>query len=410
MMPALKLTVCLMAIATTACADDWPQWRGPDRTDVSQETGLLEEWPRGGPQQLWVYKNAGLGYSGPAVVGDRLYTLGDRDGQTYLIALKVSDGSEQWSALMGESFTNAWGHGPRCTPTVDGDLVFAISAKGDLVCASVGDGNIKWRANLVDDFGGGIPQWGYCESVLVDGEHVICTPGGSLGALVALAKKTGTVVWQSQECTEPAQYASLVSVDHGGRRQYIQLFMKKLVSVSADNGELLWEIDFPGKVAVVPTPIVKDSRVFVCAGYGVGGMLVDFSSGEPQEVYSNKVMKNHHGGVILVGEHLYGYSDKVGWVCQEFNTGKAIWRQRRKLGKGAIGYADGHFYCLDEESGEVKLIDASSKGWKERGEFVLEPQTNLRKPQGRIWTHPVIANGRLYLRDQELLYCYDLSK
>jgi outer membrane protein assembly factor BamB len=290
---------------------------------------------------------------------------------------------------------------------VDGGFVYALGGKGDLVCANAETGSVQWKLNLVDDFLGKVPKWGYSESPLVDGDHVVCTPGSNEGSVVSLNKNDGAVVWKS-ECNEAAQYASIMPVDLDGKRQYIQLFKERLVGMAADDGGTLWEVDFPGKVAVVPTPIVRGNRVFVTAGYGAGGMLVEFSSDSATLVYSNKVMKNHHGGVILVGDHLFGHSDPNGWVCQDFVTGEQLWRERKLLGKGAITYADGHLYCLDEESGELKLVEASAKGWEEKGSFVLDPQTELRKPRGRIWTHPVISNGRLYLRDQELIYCYDV--
>ncbi len=407
----LLLTIgWLVAVCPFLAADDWPQWRGPERTDISQESGLLESWPPDGPRQVWIARNAGVGYSGPAIVGTRLYTLGSRDNVSYLICLDAVNGQELWSTPIGETLTNAWGDGPRSTPTVDGGFVFALTGVGDVACFSAASGQLVWRKNLVTDLGGQVPQWGYCESVLVEGPLVICTPGGEQGAIVALQRSTGEVVWRSTECVEPAQYASIVPVDHHGRRLYLQLFMKKLVAVDSTAGRLVWEVNWPGRIAVIPTPIVDGTRVYVTAGYGAGCMLVDFAGDQPQVIYENKVMKNHHGGVILLDGYLYGHSDKTGWICQDFATGDRVWRNRKELGKGAMGYADGHFYCLDEETGTVVLIDADAEAWQSRGSFTLQPQTELRKPQGRIWTHPVIANGFLYLRDQDLIYCYDVRQ
>jgi len=186
--------------------------------------------------------------------------------------------------------------------------------------------------------------------------------------------------------------------------------MQHVVGIAAKDGKQLWSSDWPGKTAVIPTPIYHDSHVYVTAGYGAGCKLVKIEPGnKATTVYENKVMKNHHGGVILVGDHLYGHSDGSGWVCQDFKTGNEVWSERSKLGKGAIACADGMLYCLDEGSGTVALIEASPKGWSEHGRFKLEPQTKIRSPQGRIWTHPVISNGKLYLRDQDLIYCYDIK-
>ena len=410
-MRGLLLSICwLAAVPSLVLAEDWPQWRGPSRTDVSSETGLMDSWPPAGPRQVWVYRNAGVGYSGPAIVHDRMYTMGSRDDVSYLICLDTRNGRELWSVAIGDTFTNAWGNGPRGTPTVDREFVYALTGVGDLVCVSPASEQVVWRKNLVTDFGGRVPQWGYSESVFVDGPHVVCTPGGERGAIVALQKSTGSLVWSSIDCSEPAQYASIVPVDHANRRLYVQLFMKKLVAVDSGDGQLVWEASWPGRIAVIPTPIVEGTRVYVTSGYGAGCMLVDFASGAAETVYENNVMKNHHGGVILLDGHLYGHSDRTGWVCQDFTTGKRVWRHRKELGKGAIGYADGHFYCVEEDTGTVMLIDADPQGWHARGSFTLEPQTELRKPQGRIWTHPVIANGHLYLRDQDLIYCYDVRK
>jgi outer membrane protein assembly factor BamB len=219
------------------------------------------------------------------------------------------------------------------------------------------------------------------------------------------------VRWQSKDIKDKAQYASIIPATINGEKQYVQLTMESVFAVSPKDGALLWRVDFPGKTAVIPTPIVKDNLVFVTAGYGVGCKLIEIKPGnQAAEVYANKVLKNHHGGVVLVGDHLYGHSDGVGWVCMEFKTGNQVWAERSKLGKGAVSCADGMLYCLDEGSGAVALVEASPKGWSEQSRFKLDPQTTIRSPQGHIWTHPVIANGKLYLRDQDLIYCYDVKQ
>ena len=398
----------LSAVALNA-ANDWPQWRGPDRTDVSKESGLLKQWPAQGPKQLWVFKNAGNGYSGPAIVGGKLFTMGTRDGAEILLALDADTGKELWTAKLGSILNNGWGDGPRGTPSVDGDRVYALSGQGNLICASADGGKVLWQ-HTMKEFGGETPGWGYTESVLVDGDKLVCTPGGAKGAVIALNKKTGDLLWQSKEFTDGAQYASLIPADHDGVRQYIQLTMKHVAGISAADGKLLWSADFPGSTAVIPTPIFHDDSVYVTAGYGAGSKLVKIGpQNNASEVYFNKVMKNHHGGVILLDGHLYGYSDGPGWICQDFKSGKEVWAEKKALGKGAIAYADGMFYCLTEDGGTVALIEASSKGWQEHGRFKLEPQSAKRSRSGRIWTHPVIAGGRLYLRDQELLSCYDVK-
>ena len=402
--------IALWVSTSAVVALDWPQWRGPDRSDVSKEAGLLQEWPEGGPKQLWLFKDAGLGYSGVAVVGDKLFTMGGKDESEFLICVDVKSGKQLWSSKIGPVLKNRWGGGPRGTPTVDGANVYALSGEGVLVCAQNSDGKILWQ-HTMKEYGGKIPGWGYTESPLVDGDKVVCTPGGSRGSIVALDKISGKTIWQSTDFTDPAQYSSIITIEANGVRQYIQLTMTHVVGLSAKDGAVLWTTSWPGDTAVIPTPIFHEGYVYVTAGYGAGCKLVKIEPGNKvKEVYENKVMKNHHGGVVLVGEHLYGHSDGGGWVCQDFKTGKEVWSERRKLGKGAVSSAEGMLYCLGEDNGTVVLVEASPKGWTEHGRFKLDPQTTQRSSQGKIWTHPVVANGKLFLRDQELLFCFDIKK
>lgn len=389
-------------------AGDWPQWRGPARNDLSTETGLLKSWPASGPKQMWIFKEAGLGYSGFSISDGRLFTMGARGNQEFLICLGAKDGRELWATPIGGTYPNNWGDGPRGTPTVDGKFVYALAAQGGLICADVSKGKVVWKADM-KDFGGKVPGWGYCESVLVDGNKVVCTPGGGKGAVVALDKKTGAVLWQSKDFTDEAHYSSIITADLNGAYQLIQLTPKTIVGLNSKDGSVLWRSDWQGRTAVIPTPIYKDGHVYVTSGYGVGCKLVKVGQGnQVSDVYVNKVIKNHHGGVVLVGDHLYGHSDGAGWTCQNFLTGEEVWSSKA-FGKGAVTFADGMLYCLEEGSGTVVLAEASSKGWSEKSRFTLSPQTQLRKRDGRIWTHPVISNGRLYLRDQEIIYCFAIK-
>ncbi|HEY6564929.1 MAG TPA: PQQ-binding-like beta-propeller repeat protein, partial [Pirellulaceae bacterium] len=373
-----------------------------------------EEWPEEGPPLDWVYRDAGLGYSGPAIVGDRIYLMGARKRKEYLLALDAASGKPLWSTEMGDRYENNWGNGPRGTPTVDGDLVYGLSGYGDLVCAKCTSGEVVWQIAL-EDFGGKLPVWGFAESVLVDGNRVIVTPGGDRGAILALDKRTGKPLWQSEEITEPAHYSSAVPFTLNGKRQIAQLFPEQLVGVDADSGKVLWSVPWEGRIAVIPSPVVSGNKIYVTSGYGVGCMLVVLETSEgsdriqPREAYRNKLMKNHHGGVLLHDGHLFGYSDGVGWLCQDLESGDEVWNERGALGKGAVTCADGKLYCIDETTGKVMLVDATTTGWTPRGEFTLTPQTTHRKPDGRIWTHPVVSQGKLYLRDQELFYCFDVT-
>jgi len=388
---------------------DWPQWRGPNRDDVSTETGLLQSWPEDGPRKLWTYEQGGAGYAGFAVVGDRMYTLGASDSNEFALCLNAEDGSEIWKVNIDNRFKNKWGDGPRNTPTVDGDHVYFMSANGILKCLTAADGSEKWAVSLTDDFGGETPYWGYSESPLVDGDRVVCTPGGKDGAMIAVNKQTGETIWQSRTFTDKCHYSSIVAADIDGKRQYIQLVEKAVVGIDAENGALLWREDWRGRTAVIPTPIVQDNRVYVTSGYGAGSMLLDVSSSAAKQVWYSNKMKNHHGGVILIDGHYYGYSDRVGWVCQDAATGDVVWSEKDALGKGAIAYADGRFYLLEEKTGAVVLIEASTNGWNELGRFKLDPQSPNRSPDGAIWVHPVISDGKLYLRDQEFISCFDIA-
>jgi len=412
-----KLLLPVLITATAALgvtpvpSFDWPQWRGPARDDLSKETGLLKEWPADGPKKLWSFTNAGMGYSGFAVVGGRLFTMGTRDGSEVLFCLDAAKGTELWVAKLGSVLSNKWGDGPRGTPAVSGDKVFTMGGDGSLVCVNGKDGKEVWRTTMAS-LGGKAPGWGYTESVLVDGDLVLCTPGGSQGTMAALDKATGKLRWQTKELTNGAHYSSIVPATINGQPQYVQRTMETVFGVSPKDGKVLWQQPYPGKTAVIPTPIVSGNQVYVTAGYGIGCLSFTVEKDNSIKVLydetasTNKVMKNHHGGVIQLDGYVYGYSDGLGWICQDFKTGALVWAERSKLGKGAISYADGHFYLLDEGSGTVALIDASPKGWNEKSRFKIDPQTAIRSPQGRIWTHPVISNGRLYLRDQDLIFSY----
>ena len=404
----MKSAILLLALSVPTFAADWPQWRGPNRDDSSAETGLLTQWPAEGPKRVWLFEKAGQGYSGFSVVGGKLFTIGTRDGKEILLALDAATGQEAWATPVGEILGNGWGDGPRGTPTVDGEHVYALSGKGNLVCASTGTGKVVWTKSM-QDLGGKVPGWGYAESPLVDGKLVVVTPGGGKGTMAALDKATGAPVWQSADITEGAQYSSIVPAMFDGKKQYVQLVMQTLFGVDAETGKLIWRSPWPGRTAVIPTPIVKGDEVFISSGYGAGCKKVKVSANQTSDVFLNKDLENHHGGVILVGDYLYGHS-KDGWTCMAFSDGSVKWKEKAALGKGAVAYAAGMLYCLEEKSGTVALIEASPKGWSEKGRFKLDPQTSIRNPKGAVWTHPVIANGKLYLRDQDLIYCYDVKQ
>ncbi len=423
----LPLTAaCLLAAALPAWAEDWPQWQGPNRDNVSKEKGLLQSWPTGGPKLLWTYDEAGAGYAGPAAVGDRLYILGTRGDVENLLAIDVGTGKEVWASPVGPYLANGstkkYGIGPRSTPTVDGDHIYALGSQGDLVCVDTADGKQVWKVSLPEDLKGQMMSgWGWSESPLVDGDKVVCSPGGGKGTLAALDKKTGSVVWRSKDLTDPAAYSSIVVSEAGSVRQYVQLTGKGIVGVRASDGTLLWRLPKPEyRTAVIPTPIVRGDLVYATVDYGAGCDLLKLSPADPagfkvQDLYDRTTQKNvqdKHEGVVLIGDSIYGYSDPQGkpgqWVCQELKTGKLRWTSQ-KLGRGSITCADGRLYCYTEADGTAALAEPNTSGWKEDGRFTIPRHAQTRQFNNNIWPHPVVANGHLYLRDQELIFCYDVK-
>jgi outer membrane protein assembly factor BamB len=407
------VSVCVaVTVASDALSEDWPQWNGKNRDGKSADTGLLAEWPAAGPKLVWKSSGFGAGYSSIAVVGDRLYTMGDKDDSGWVIAASTDIGKVIWSTKVGKSGSpGVPGYdfpGPRSTPTVDGNLIFTLDPWGELICLSAADGKEQWRKNLVKDLGGSPPTWGFSESPLVDGEQVVVTPGGSKGALAAFNKTSGELIWQSKEFTDPAHYSSIVTAEIGGARQYIQLTPDHVVGISPKDGSVLWKASRHGNIAVIPTPLVSGNEIYVTSGYGAGCNLFKVTSADgkfsAEQVYANHVMVNHHGGVVEVGDFIYGYSEGKGLTCQTAKTGEAAWAEKEKIKKGAVIAADGKLYCREEDTGTMVLVDAAPGAYTEKGRFQQPDRTSEK-----AWSHPVIANGKLYLRDQDLLLCYDLK-
>jgi outer membrane protein assembly factor BamB len=393
-------------------ADDWPQWNGRNRDGKSAETGLLAEWPAGGPKLAWKADGFGKGYSTISVAEGRIYSMGDKGGAGCVMAASATDGKILWSTKVGEpGAPSVPGYdfpGPRSAPTVDGNLVVALDAWGNLICVNAADGKEQWRKSLTKDLGGAPPTWGYSESPLVDGAQVVVTPGGKKGALAALNKKTGELIWQSKDFTDAAHYSSIVPAEIDGARQYVQLTAASVVGISAKDGSVLWKAARRGNVAVIPTPLVAGNEVYVTSGYGAGCNLFKVTKADGQfsaaQVYASHAMVNHHGGVVRVGDYIYGYSEGKGLTCQNAATGEALWAEKAKIKKGSVSYADQRLYCREEDSGTMILVDAAPGGYTEKGRFNQPDRT----PE-KAWSHPVIANSKLYLRDQDLLLCYDIK-
>lgn len=388
----------------SAAEPDWPQWRGPRRDGVSAEAGLLTRWPEGGPKRLWRTDGLGAGYGSLSMSGPRIYLQGGTGRESLVHALDRASGRKLWSTPVGSQGNNDRGSGPRSTPTVDGDRLFVLTENGDLACLSAADGKIVWSKNILKEFGGSNPYWLLSESPLIDGNKLIVTPGGRGAGMVALEKSSGKTIWKSAELNDGAGYASAIVAEAAGVRCYLQLTSRAGVGVRASDGKLLWRYERPANgTANCTTPVFRNNKVFYTSAYGTGCGLLELSaSGDAvasKEVYFSRDMMNHHGGVVLLGDHLYGFSNAI-LTCMEFSTGKVVWRDR-STGKGCLTAANGQLYLLGE-NGTAALADATPEGYREHGRFRIDDQGFP------AWAYPVVCGGKLYLRNQGRLESFEI--
>jgi outer membrane protein assembly factor BamB len=400
----LALAFALLGSLAQAARYDWPQWRGPHRDGISPETGLLREWPDDGPPLLWRAEGLGPGDGSVVMAGDRLFLQGTHGEEGVLICLNRADGTLRWRTPLGPKFVHGNNPGESSTPTIDGDHVYALSGHGVLICARVDDGSILWQLSLPNEFQGRAGGWGYSESPLVEGDSLIVSPGGPGATIVALDKFTGQTVWTTRTLSDIGGYASPIAVDLGPLRVIIAFTARAGVGVNAENGNLLWRYTPPAnRTANAATPVFHANRVFYSSDYGTGGGLLELAPIHDRvltrQIYFNKVMKNHYGGVILVDGYLYG-SSGVAFACMHFDTGKAAW-QDRSIGKSSIAYADGHLYLMSDR-GVVGLLEATPREHRLVSKFKLD--TNARNTR----TIPVVCDGRLYIRHADRLDCFDI--
>jgi outer membrane protein assembly factor BamB len=417
----LALLACgLAGLTLTAPAADWPQWRGPNRNGISEETGLLREWPKDGPKLVWKTTDVLGGYSTPSVVGDRIYTIGSKGQDEFAIAVGVKDGKEVWKTRVGPVGKNTGPQypGSRSTPTVEGERVYCLGSDGDLVCLTADKGDVVWKKSYRKDFGGQPNNWAYAESPLIDGDVLVCTPGGTSATLAALSKKTGEVIWKSPlKKIDRAANASVIVAEAGGRKQYVAFVGLGLeaagtggvVGVDAKTGAELWRYTKTSdQAANIMTPVFHDGSVFNAAvrvGTALLKLKPEGDGVKAEEVYFERGLRFGSGAVVVVGGHLYGVSDQgrqAQLVCIDFATGKTKW-QSRSVGPASIIYADGLLF-LRGEAGEVALVEASPEGYKEKGRF-RQPD----RAKETAWQHPVLSDGKLYIRDQNVLLCYDVK-
>lgn len=408
----LFFSALLLAAVSKSSAADFPQWRGPLRDGHSPETGLLQEWPKEGPKLFWQVKEIGSGFSTPSVVGDRIYLLSNDRGEESVLALAAKDGSRIWSAKLGKvghPEQNPSYPGARSTPTVDGKFLYALGSDGDLVCLETANAKEVWRKHLRHDFGGNYGEWAYAESPLIDGEQLICTPGGTRATLVALNKKNGEVIWK---CAVPegsaAGYSSAIIAELSGVKQYVQFLASGLMGVETKTGKLLWRFEKTGKnsPAVIITPLVSDGLIYSGA-FRANTALVKpvLKDGvfTVEEIYSSNKLPIGSGGLVKVGDYLYGSSQVA--MCVEFKTGTIKWEERA-LGPGSWLVADKRIY-FHAESGDVALIEPSAEGYHQKGRF--SPPNPPSRGDAKAWAHPVVANGRMYIRDMNCLWCFDVK-
>ena len=393
----------IFLLALPLLATDWPQWRGVERNGISPETGLLKSWPAEGPALVWKTQGLGDGFAAFSVSGGLLFTQGQHGDQEFVIAIDTKTGKKVWETPTGKPYHEQRGNGPRGTPTLDGSVLYALAADGMLVCLEQKTGKPVWTVDLMKRFNANIPHCGISESPLVDGDHLIVTPGGSGAAVVALDKKTGETIWKSQ--SDRAGYSSAVAFDLGGIHQMAILTGQAAVGLNLKNGELLWRYDkISNRTANIATPIYHDGYLFVSTAYGTGCALLKLTpeggSVKATEVYFNTDMMNHYTSSVLIGDYLYGFSNAI-LTAMKFATGEVVWKDR-SVGKGNVTYADGKLYLFGE-TGVVGLAEATPEGYKEISRFKI--------PKGEFltWTPPVLAGGRMYLREQDNLYCFDIK-
>ncbi len=401
-----SLTSGLISGAPAPVANgDWPQWRGANRNGLSSETGFLKQWPDGGPKTLWAISEIGEGFGAVSISGERIYIQGTRGEASVVFGLNRADGKTIWSTALGPKGSERRGNGPRSTPTVDGDRLYVLTESGDLACLRARDGSSVWRKNILKEFGASNPGWLISESPLVDGNRVIVSPGGRDAGIVALDKMTGQTIWKAAGLGSEAAYSSCIVADVGGVRTIMNFTSSAAVGVRASDGKVMWQYSkVSNDTANCTTPVFSDNKVFFSSAYGTGGALLNLSAqgGEvkQQEVYFTKDMMNHHGGMVLVNGYLYGFSNSA-LTCLEFATGKKMW-VNRSVGKGSLTYADGMLFLLGEDQ-VVGLADALPNGYSEKGRFTI---ADLGK---NSWAHPVVAGGKLYIRNQNTLTCYDVK-
>jgi outer membrane protein assembly factor BamB len=404
-MPArlLSFAAAVFLMVQAQAPSDWTQWRGANRDGISAETGLLQDWPKAGPPLAWRITGVGNGYSSFSASGGRLFTLGARGGNEYVIAIDRATGKKVWEYLNGRRFENDRGDGPRSTPTVEGDRLYVFGGSGDLTCLDLATGKKIWSINLISKFGGVNPYWGYSESPLIVGDRILVNAGGRGASIVAVSKADGSTLWQQH--SDGAGYSSPMLMKTGSLNQVIFFTESHALAVDPRDGRLLWSYNKANNgTANIATPIVRGTRVFVSSDYGTGGALLEVRAAgnlaTANEVYFTRDMRNHHASSVLVGDYLYGFNSSI-LTALKFDDGRIAWRDR-SVGKGSLIFADDRLYLYSED-GVIGLAEANPVAYREHGRFTLASQSGLP-----TWSHPIITGGMLIIRDQDTVYAYNV--
>ncbi len=404
---SLALTLSL-TLVTAAPATDWPVFHGPDGSNKSPDTGLLREWPDGGPELAWQVDGLGEGYATVSVADGLVYTSGNKNDQTMVIALDL-EGNVVWQKPNGGPWTGSF-PGTRGTPTIDGDRLYHESPIGNVICMNAKTGEEIWSLNILDKFAGKNIKWALAESVIIDGPRAIVCPFGDKASIVALDKMTGEVVWTSESTGDMAGYSTPALFEYEGLRMVVTMNQKAVVGVDADSGKLLFRHPHETKYDVnALLPVFHDGQIFVASGYGSGAQMIKLTvegkNVSAEQVWENKKFDNHHGGVILQDGFLYGTNFRGQWMCVDWKTGETKWSEKG-IGKGSVSFADGLLYGFNERQNDrtVGLIKPNPEAYEEISRFQI-PEGG----KGNSWAHPVIIGGRLYLRHGDFLFVYDVE-
>ena len=404
----------LLYVSTLCQASDWAQFRGPNRDGKSLETGLMEAWPADGPPLLWEVDGLGDGYSSASIANGRVYTTGMIEGQGYIFAFDTQ-GERLWKKRYGPEWDRSY-KAARCTPTVEGNRLYLMSGKGVVSCLEARTGDHVWSFDAVDQFRGQFPLWGMSENLLIDGDNVICTPGGRTASIIALHKDTGEVVWACRELSQGSTYCNPRIFNWGTRRILVTMLRDSVVGLNADTGKLLWQDDFDGyhtdrkRSVNANPPLFHDGRIHTTSGYNNGGAQLKLSADGTavQRLWTDTVLDVHHGGVILHEGYLYGSNwtsnSRGDWACIRWEDGKKMYNTRWDGNKGSVIYAQGMLYCFNEKSGRIALVEATPDVFEVKSSF------QITQGKGPFWAHLAIANGTLYVRHGAFLMAYDIKE